>query len=156
MKYPTPSRATDALIGGDEEDGKQKKTNTVTLNSSIASYNAQGLYHEHGSNFGGQRARDRVILVVRKCVSNAFAVSLALPASDDTSSPGYPRQSVFNLVTASRSLTGNREIDLKPTTFSLFLLLSVFLSFLSSYPSTQWYYIAMGSEEEGRQKNTEK
>ena len=36
---------------------------------------------ESGFNFGGQRARANVILVLRECIWNATAVSLAPPTS---------------------------------------------------------------------------
>ena len=83
----------------------------------------------------GQRARDHVVLVLRECIWNAPAVSLVLPVFDDTSSLGSPPRRVVYLlvppwVTVSRFLAGNREVELKPTTFSSFLLFCVFLSFL--------------------------
>ena len=56
VKYPTPSRATDALIGDEEQNGKQKKLKKkrnrgrvpipATLDHSVASYDAQKSYDE--------------------------------------------------------------------------------------------------------------
>ena len=68
-----------------------------------------------------------VIFVLRECTWNASAVSLVLPATNDTVFPDYPPRrmvyhtSVSSLVTVSRFLRGNREAELKPTTFSSFL-----------------------------------
>ena len=52
VKHPTPSQATDALTGDEEQNGKQKRAkrnrervpNPATLLPSVASYNAQGSY----------------------------------------------------------------------------------------------------------------
>ena len=44
---------------------------------------------------GGQGARTRVILVLRECIWNAPAVSLVLPAFDDTGSLGFPPRHVI-------------------------------------------------------------
>ena len=76
------------------------------------------------------------------CIWNAPAVSLVLPTFDATGHLGstphqvvYPPGSmVAPWVTASRFLTRNREAELKPTTFSYFLLLlfRIFLPFLFS------------------------
>ena len=74
---------------------------------------------------GGQGAHAHVILVLRECTWDEPAVSLLLPALDDTESPDYPprrviyRPTVSTLVTASRFLAENRETELKPTTFSI-------------------------------------
>ena len=44
----------------------------------------------------GQGARTLIILVLRECIRNAPAVSLVLPAFDDTGSMGSPlRQVVY-------------------------------------------------------------
>ena len=74
----------------------------------------------------GQGFRALVILVLRECIWNAPAVSLILPAFDDTGSMGSPPHQVIYppvrlvppWVTASRFVTGNTEAELKPTTFS--------------------------------------
>ena len=89
---------------------------------------------------GGQEACAHVILVLREYILNGPTVSLVLPAFEDTGSLGSPlRQVVYLLgsmvppwVTASRFLAGNREAELKPTTFSLLLLFRSFLPFLFS------------------------
>ena len=72
---------------------------------------------------------------------NAPAVSLVHKAFDDTGSLGSPRYMVYppgsivpSWVTASRFLAGNREAELKSTTFSSLLLFRDFLSFLFSWP----------------------
>ena len=39
---------------------------------------------------GSQEVRARVVIVLRECIWNAPAVSLFLPAFDDTGSLGYP------------------------------------------------------------------
>ena len=78
----------------------------------------------------GQGTRARVILVLRECILNAPVVLLVLPAFDDTDSLGSPpRQVVYPpgsivppWVTASHLLAGNREAELKPSTFSSLLL----------------------------------
>ena len=88
---------------------------------------------------GGQGANARVILILYECIWNEPAVSLVLPAFDDTGSlDSPPRQVVYSpgsmlppWVTASSFVAGNREADLNPTTFSSPLL---FLSFLFSGP----------------------
>ena len=55
VKQPTPSRAIHALIGGEEQKGKRKRTkerkwewlpNPATLDYSVTSYDAQGSYGE--------------------------------------------------------------------------------------------------------------
>ena len=82
----------------------------------------------------------RVILVLRACIWNVTAVSLVLPTFDDTSSLSSPPHQVVYppgskvppWVTASHFLAGNRNAELKPTTFSSLLLFSVFTSFLCS------------------------
>ena len=74
-----------------------------------------------------------VSLVLRECIWNAPVVSFVLPGFDNTGSLGFPpRREVPPWVTVSCFLAGNREAELKPTTFSSFLLFSVFLSFLFS------------------------
>ena len=79
-----------------------------------------------------QEVRDHVILVVRECIWNALVILLDLPTFDDTGSLGYPPRCVIyhplgsTLVTVSRLLVGNGESELKLTTFSSFLLFSVF------------------------------
>ena len=81
---------------------------------------------------GGQGARDRVVLVVCGYIWNALVVLLRLLTFDGTGFLGYPlrrvvyRQSVSTLVAASHSLAGNREADLKPSTFSSLLLFCFF------------------------------
>ena len=78
--------------------------------------------------------RARVILVLRESIWNEPAVSLVLPTLDDTGSlSSPPRQVVYHpgfmvppWVTTSHFLTGNRETELKPTTFSSALLFRVF------------------------------
>ena len=85
----------------------------------------------------GVRAR---VLVLRECIWIATAVSLVLPPFDDIGSPGSPpRQVVYPsvsmvppCVTVFCFLAGNREAELKPTTFSSLILFCVFLSFLFS------------------------
>ena len=73
-----------------------------------------------------------------------FFVPLDLPVLDDTWFLVFPPRrmvyhlSVFTLGTFSRLLSGNREPDLKPITFSSFLLFRVFLVasiFLCCYSS---------------------
>ena len=67
---------------------------------------------------------------------------IVLPTFDDTGSLGSPpRQDLYppgtmvpSWVTASPFLAGNREDELKPTTFSLLLLFRVFISSLFSEP----------------------
>ena len=83
-------------------------------------------------------ARARVVLVLRESIWNTPRVSLVSSAFSDTGSLGStPRQVVYPpasmvppWVTASIFLPGNREAELKPTTFSSLLLFRVFLSFL--------------------------
>ena len=82
----------------------------------------------------GQGARARVILVLGECIWNVPAVSLVLPAFDDTGSLGFPPPQVvyptgFTLVDCLRLLAGNREAELKPI-FSSLLLLRHLLPFL--------------------------
>ena len=66
-------------------------------------------------------------------------LGLGLPTFDDTGLLSNPpcrvvyRQSVSTLVTASHFLAGNREAELKPSTFSSLLHVGVFLSFVFSY-----------------------
>ena len=45
--------------------------------------------------WGGQVARARVILVLWECIWNVPVVSLVLPAFDDTTPLGSPRQVVY-------------------------------------------------------------
>ena len=88
--------------------------------------------------FWGQGTRARVILALRECIWNGPTVSLVLPIFYDTGSLGspllqvvYPSVSMVPLwVIASRFLAGNRETEVKPTTFSSLVLFDVFLSFL--------------------------
>ena len=75
----------------------------------------------------GQGSYDCVILVLRERIWNVHvpAASLLFPAFDNTGSLGFPliyspRSMVPPWVTASRFLAGNKEAELKPTTFSLF------------------------------------
>ena len=76
---------------------------------------------------------------LRECIWKGSAVSLVLPAFDDTGSLGFPpRQEVYPpgsmvplWVTASLFFAGNMEAELKPTTFSS-LLLFMFSYFSSS------------------------
>ena len=71
---------------------------------------------------------------------NAPAISLVLPAFDDIGSLGSPSRQVFYpsgsrvppWMTASCFLAENREVYLKPITFSSLLLFRVFMSFLFS------------------------
>ena len=71
-------------------------------------------------------------LVVRECIWNALVVLHGLPTFDDTGSLGYtPYRVVYHplvstLVTVSRFLAGNMEVELKlPTsTFPCFSLSS--------------------------------
>ena len=85
----------------------------------------------------GQGTRAHVIPVLHECIWNALAVSLVLLTFNDTGSLGSPpRQVVFPSgsmvspwVTASRFLAGNRDVELKPTTFFSLLLFRTFLSF---------------------------
>ena len=48
VKHPTPSREIDALIGEEEQNGKEKRTkrNPATLDHSVAFYDPQGSYWE--------------------------------------------------------------------------------------------------------------
>ena len=72
---------------------------------------------------GGQGARNPVILVLRERIWNATAVSLVLPAFNDTGSLDSPPSkvvyppgsSVSPWVTASRFPAGNKETELKHT-----------------------------------------
>ena len=85
----------------------------------------------------GQGARARVILVLRQCIWNTGVVSLVLPAFHDIGSLGSPPSRVVyplgsTQVTVSRLIAGNREAELKPTTFSSLLLFRFFLSLLFS------------------------
>ena len=89
----------------------------------------------------GSGARTCVTHDLRKCIWNVPVVSLVLQTFDNTGSLGSPLHQVVYppgymvplWVTASHFLfSGNREAELKPTTFSSFLLLSDFLSFLFS------------------------
>ena len=86
---------------------------------------------------GGQGARAHVILVLRECIWNATTLLLVLPAFEDIGS--LPRQVVYPpgfmaapWMTTFHFLVGNREAELKPTTFSSLLLFCDFLSFLFS------------------------
>ena len=88
----------------------------------------------------GQEVRDRVILVVHKCIWNALVVLLGPPSPtfNNSGSLDYLQcwvayhQLCSNLVPASRFFPGNREAELNPSTFSSVLLLGVFLHFLFS------------------------
>ena len=88
---------------------------------------------------GGQEAHANVILVLCTCIWNAPAFLLILSAFDDTGSLGYhPRRMVYrpsvsNLVTTFRFSSGNRDTELKPTTFSSSNF-AFFLSLLFSWP----------------------
>ena len=76
-----------------------------------------------------------VILVLRECISNAPVVSLVLPAFENASSLGSPPHQVVYIlvsmvpvwVTVSCFLAGNREAELKPTTFPCFPFFSLLL-----------------------------
>ena len=82
---------------------------------------------------GDQGTHAHVIIGLHECVWNAPPVSLVHPAFDDTSSLGSPpRRVIPPWVTASRSLAGNREAEINPTTLSSLLFFRVFLSFLFS------------------------
>ena len=81
-----------------------------------------------------------VVLVLCEYIWNTPTVSLALSTFDDTGFLGSPHQVVYTpssmvppWVTASHFLTGNKEAELKRTTFSL-PLLSVFSCLSSSNP----------------------
>ena len=81
---------------------------------------------------GGQGARARVILALREYIWNL--VLLALPAFGDTGFLDFPPRRVVSppgstLGDCFTFLAGNREVELKPTTFSSLLLLRVFLYF---------------------------
>ena len=88
-----------------------------------------------GSNFGGRVCVPVIVLFL-------FYVNVSgMPPFDDTGSLGSPRQVVYSpwlhgstLGDCPRFLVGNREADLKATTFSLLLfrVFRVFLSFLFS------------------------
>ena len=67
---------------------------------------------------GGQRTHTLIILVLHEYIWNSSTVSLVLPVFDEKG------------VTASCSPVGNREDELKLTTFSSLLFACVFLSFL--------------------------
>ena len=54
-------------------------------------------WRESGFNCWGVRTRARVILVLRECIWNVPAVSLVLPAFDDTDSLGFPSRWVVYL-----------------------------------------------------------
>ena len=85
-----------------------------------------------GSIVGGVGRHALVILVSYECIRYVSAVSLVLPNFGDTDYLGYPPHRVVSiLVTTSRFLAGNKEAELKPTTFSS-LLLSMFFFFLFS------------------------
>ena len=77
---------------------------------------------------GGQEVHVRVTLILRECIWNEFAASLVFLPFDNTGSLDYPRRQVVyhplvsTLVTASRFLVGNRETELKSTTFFSLLL----------------------------------
>ena len=79
-----------------------------------------------GGNVGSQGFRECVTLFVRECIWNALVV-LGFP----------PRWVVYHSsgstpMTASRFFVGNREAELKPTTFSSLLRLRVFLTLFFS------------------------
>ena len=59
---------------------------------------------------------------------------LTIPAPRVLLRVGWSIPMVSTLVIASHFLLGNRETDLKPTTFSSLLLFNVFLSFFSYTP----------------------
>ena len=71
-----------------------------------------------------------LVIVLRECIWNTPVVLLFFQAFDDTGSlgspprqVGYPPGSMVSpWVTASSSLAGNREAELKPNTFSPLLL----------------------------------
>ena len=100
---------------------------------------------------GGQGACARVILFFCECIWNAVAVSLVTPAFDGTVSwvllrVGWSIPLVPPWVTASRFLAGNREAELKPTTFSSLLLFHVFQSFLLTpqrYSTFDWCLLGL-------------
>ena len=71
-----------------------------------------------------------MILVVRGCIWNALVLLLRLPTFNDTGSLVYPhrrvvyRKTVSTMIIASHFLLGSKEVQLKLTTFSSFLLSS--------------------------------
>ena len=71
----------------------------------------------------GQGARTHVILVLCESIRNAPEVSLVLPNFDDNGSLGFMVPPRMN---ASCFFMGNREAELKPTTFCSLLVFSVF------------------------------
>ena len=89
---------------------------------------------------GGEGDCARVILVLREFIWNAPAVSLVLPAFEDTDSLGSPPRRVVYppgvmvppWVAAFHFLAKISEAQLKPTISSSLLLFRDFLSFLSS------------------------
>ena len=88
-----------------------------------------------GSIVGGSLVLTAVILVLRECIWSALVGLLGLPTFGDTGSLSYQSHWMAyspldsTLVPASRFLTGNRESELKPTTFS-----SLHLYFSVSHP----------------------
>ena len=98
-----------------------------------------------GSIVKGSGKHPRVILVLPECIWNMSTVSLVLPAFDNTHSLGspphqvvYPPDSMVSpWVTASHFIVGNREAELKPTTFSSLLLFCFPIFPLLLSP--QWY-----------------
>ena len=91
---------------------------------------------------GSQGFCGRVILVLRECIRNTSAVSIFLSAFGDTGSLGSPPSQVVYppdymvtpWVTAYRFLAGNKEAELKPSTFPSLLLFRVFPLFSSPNP----------------------
>ena len=77
-----------------------------------------------------------IFLVLCECIWYASAILLVLPTFDDTGSWGslphevvYPPDSMVRpWVTASHFLVGNKEAELKPTTFLCFLVLPLILT----------------------------
>ena len=83
-----------------------------------------GLGGSLGLIFGGQKARARVILVLRECTWNALTVSRVLLAFDYTGSVGYPPRRVGDCLPF---FVGVRESEIKPTTLSSLLISLSFL-----------------------------
>ena len=123
MKHPTPSWSIDALMGYEEQSGKQnkKKKNSEWIPKPATLVYGVACYGPHGSNsgpilkpptqrgiiyiwvggesgftcWGGQVAHAQVI-VLCECFWNAPTVSLVLPAFEDTGSLSFPpRQVVY-------------------------------------------------------------
>ena len=83
------------------------------------------------SHWVGWGARACVHLVLRACIWKALAVSLVLPAQWVLLRPG---SMVPPWMTASGFLAGKVEAELKPTTFSSFLLFMFSCLFSSPDP----------------------